>query len=87
MGKGIRSLNVAIRQELDLYAYIRPVRHIDSVPSPMKHPEQVDMIIFRENTEDVYSGIEWQAGSAEASEVRAFLREKMGVCLQRTEAE
>ena len=81
VGEGIRSLNVTIRQELDLYACIRPVRHIDSVPSPMKHPEHVDMIIFRENTEDVYSGIEWRAGSSEAAEVRAFLREKMGVCL------
>ena len=81
VGEGIRSLNVAIRQELDLYACIRPVRHIDSVPSPMKHPERVDMIIFRENTEDVYSGIEWRAGSSEAAEVRAFLREKMGVCI------
>ena len=81
VGEGIRSLNVTIRQELDLYACIRPVRHIDSVPSPMKHPERVDMIIFRENTEDVYSGIEWRAGSSEAAEVRAFLREKMGVCI------
>lgn len=81
VGEGIRSLNVTIRQELDLYACIRPVRYIDPVPSPMKHPEKVDMIIFRENTEDVYSGIEWRAGSSEAAEVRAFLREKMGVCL------
>jgi len=63
VGKGIRSLNVTIRQELDLYACVRPVKYIDNVPSPMKHPEKVDMVIFRENTEDVYAGIEWEAGS------------------------
>lgn len=81
VGKGIRSINVAIRQNLDLYACIRPVKYIDSVPSPMKHPEKVDMVIFRENTEDVYAGIEWEAGSDEAKSVISFLKEKMGVSL------
>ena len=66
VGKGIRSLNVAIRQKLDLYACVRPVKYIDTVPSPMKHPEKIDMVVFRENTEDLYAGIEFQAGSAEA---------------------
>ncbi len=78
VGKGIRSLNVAIRQELDLYACIRPVKYIDAVPSPMKNPEKVDMVIFRENTEDVYAGIEWESGSDEANQVIQFLQEKMG---------
>ena len=78
VGKGIRSLNVAIRQKLDLYACVRPVRYIDSVPSPVKHPEHVDMVVFRENTEDLYAGIEFQSGTPEADEVRAFLNEKMG---------
>ncbi len=78
VGKGIRSLNVAIRQNLDLYACVRPVKYIDPVPSPMKSPEKVDMVIFRENTEDLYAGIEWEAGSDEAETVIAFLREKMG---------
>ena len=78
VGKGIRSLNVAIRQELDLYACIRPVKYIDTVPSPMKNPEKVDMVIFRENTEDVYAGIEWESGSDEANQVIQFLQEKMG---------
>ncbi len=81
VGKGIRSINVAIRQNLDLYACVRPVKYIDSVPSPMKHPEKVDMVIFRENTEDVYAGIEWEAGSDEAKSVISFLKEKMGVSL------
>lgn len=81
VGKGIRSINVALRRELDLYACIRPVKYIDSVPSPMKHPEMVDMVIFRENTEDVYMGIEWPATSREAETVRSFLRDRMGVFL------
>ncbi len=63
VGKGIRSVNVAIRQKLDLYACVRPVRYLDPVPSPMKHPEKIDMVVFRENTEDLYAGIEWAAGS------------------------
>ncbi len=78
VGKGIRSLNVQIRQVLDLYACIRPVKHIESVPSPMKNPEKVDMVVFRENTEDVYKGIEWEAGSLEAEKLLVFLREQMG---------
>lgn len=65
IGGGIRSLNVALRQELDLYVCLRPVRYFDGVPSPVKHPELVDMVIFRENTEDIYAGIEYQEGSAE----------------------
>ena len=63
VGEGFRSLNVALRQQLDLYACVRPVRHYQGVPSPMRHPEQVDVVIFRENTEDVYAGIEYQSGS------------------------
>lgn len=81
VGKGIRSLNVAIRQKLDLYACVRPVKYIDSVPSPMKHPEKIDMVIFRENTEDLYAGIEFQAGSSEAEKVRSFLNDQMGTDL------
>jgi len=81
VGKGIRSLNVTIRQELDLYACVRPVKYIDNVPSPMKHPEKVDMVIFRENTEDVYAGIEWEAGSDEAKDVISFLKTRMGITL------
>jgi isocitrate dehydrogenase len=73
VGGGIRSLNVTMRQVLDLYACIRPVRYIPGVPSPVKEPEKVDVVIFRENTEDVYAGIEWKAGSNEASMVRDFL--------------
>jgi isocitrate dehydrogenase len=73
VGGGIRSLNVTMRQVLDLYACIRPVRYIPGVPSPMREPEQVDVVIFRENTEDVYAGIEWKAGSREAAQVRQFL--------------
>jgi len=79
VGGGIRSLNVTLRQVLDLYACIRPVRYIPGVPSPMRQPEKVDFVIFRENTEDVYAGIEWPAGSEEAERVRAFLREEIGV--------
>jgi isocitrate dehydrogenase len=78
VGKGIRSLNVSIRQKLDLYACVRPVKYIDRVPSPMKHPEKIDMVVFRENTEDLYAGIEYEAGSPEAGKVRAFLNDQMG---------
>jgi isocitrate dehydrogenase len=67
VGGGIRSLNVTLRQVLDLYACIRPVRYIPGVPSPVREPEKVDVVIFRENTEDVYAGIEWKSGTAEAS--------------------
>lgn len=81
VGKGIRSLNVAIRQKLDLYACVRPVKYIETVPSPMKKPEKIDMIVFRENTEDLYAGIEYQAGSAEAERVRSFLNDQMGTTL------
>ena len=73
-----RSLNVTIRQKLDLFACIRPVKYIDPVPSPMKYPEKIDMVVFRENTEDVYAGIEYQSGSAESEKVAAFLRSEMG---------
>ncbi len=73
IGGGIRSLNVALRQILDLYVCLRPVRWYEGVPSPVKHPELVDMVIFRENTEDIYAGIEWAAGSPEAEKIIAFL--------------
>ena len=79
VGGGIRSLNVALRQELDLYQCIRPVRYFNGVPSPLKRPEDVDMVIFRENTEDIYAGIEWAANSDEVKKVVKFLREEMGV--------
>lgn len=79
VGGGIRSLNVALRQKLDLYACLRPVRWFEGVPSPVKHPELVDMVIFRENTEDIYAGIEWMAGSDEVKKVIRFLQEEMGV--------
>src|SRR5215212_3225796 len=69
VGGGIRSLNVALRQMLDLYVCLRPVRYFKGVPSPVKHPEKVDMVIFRENTEDIYAGIEWQAESANAKKI------------------
>ncbi|BAU56841.1 isocitrate dehydrogenase [NADP] [Halorhodospira halochloris] len=78
VGGGFRSLNVSLRQELDLYACVRPVRHYAGVPSPLKRPEDVDVVIFRENTEDVYAGIEYQAGSAENNKVADFLRSEMG---------
>jgi isocitrate dehydrogenase len=78
VGGGIRSLNVTLRQVLDLYACVRPVRYIPGVPSPVVHPENVDMVVFRENTEDVYAGIEWRAGSPEANRVRQFLVDEMG---------
>ena len=81
VGAGIRSLNVAIRQKLDLYACVRPVRYIDPVPSPMKRPQLIDMVIFRENTEDLYAGIEWQAGSDDAVRVIDFLNEHLGTAL------
>jgi isocitrate dehydrogenase len=79
IGGGIRSLNVALRQQLDLYACVRPVRYFAGVPSPVKRPDRVDMIIFRENTEDIYAGIEWEAGTPEVKRVIAFLREAMNV--------
>lgn len=78
---GIRSLNVAIRQKLDLYACIRPVKYIPGTPSPLKHPEKVDMVVFRENTEDVYAGIEWPSMSPEAQKVIDFLNREMGQSL------
>jgi isocitrate dehydrogenase len=81
VGTGIRSLNVAIRQKLDLYACVRPVKYIDPVPSPMKNPQMIDMVIFRENTEDLYAGIEWQAGSEEVAKIIDFLNNRMGTTL------
>jgi isocitrate dehydrogenase len=79
VGGGIRSLNVALRQMLDLYVCLRPVRYFQGVPSPVKNPEKVDMVIFRENTEDIYAGIEWPAESPEARKIVKFLQEEMGV--------
>ncbi len=79
VGGGIRSLNVALRQRLDLYACVRPVQYFDGVPSPVKQPEQVDMIIFRENTEDIYAGIEYLHGTAELDKLKQFLINEMGV--------
>ena len=79
VGGGIRSLNVALRQELDLYQCVRPVRYFNGVPSPLKDPSKVDMVIFRENTEDIYAGIEWQAETPEARKVLDFLQNEMGV--------
>ena len=79
VGGGIRSLNVALRQMLDLYVCLRPVRYFKGVPSPVKAPEKVDMVIFRENTEDIYAGIEWQAGTPEAKKVIDWLQKEMGV--------
>src|SRR3954466_6077959 len=76
VGGGIRSLNVTLRQVLDLYACIRPVRYFEGVGSPMKQPEKVDVVIFRENTEDVYAGIEWKAGSPEATKLRDFIKKE-----------
>lgn len=78
VGGGIRSLNVALRQELDLYACVRPVRWFNGVPSPVKRPQDCDMVIFRENTEDIYAGIEWKAGSDEVKKVVSFLQNEMG---------
>jgi len=79
VGGGIRSLNVALRQELDLYLCLRPVRYYEGTPSPLKEPEKTDMVIFRENSEDIYAGIEWEAGSAEVKKVIDFLQQEMGV--------
>ncbi len=79
VGGGIRSLNVALRQQLDLFACVRPVRWYEGTPSPVKEPEAVDMVIFRENSEDVYAGIEWEAGSDDARKVLDFLQNEMGV--------
>jgi len=78
VGEGIRSINVLLRQRLDLYACIRPVKYIPGTPSPLKHPEKIDMVVFRENTEDVYAGIEWKEGSKEALRLREFLEKEMG---------
>ena len=79
IGGGFRSLNVALRQELDLFTCLRPVRYFNGVPSPVKHPEDVDMAIFRENTEDIYAGIEWQEGTPEVKKVIDFLQNEMDV--------
>ncbi|MDY6337657.1 MAG: NADP-dependent isocitrate dehydrogenase [Succinivibrionaceae bacterium] len=79
IGGGIRSLNVALRQQLDLYICERPVRWFEGVPSPVKHPDYVDMVIFRENSEDIYAGIEWAADTPEADKVIKFLKDEMGV--------
>ena len=79
VGGGIRSLNVALRQELDLYACVRPVRYFDGVPSPVKRPELTNMVIFRENTEDIYAGIEYMHGTDDAKKVKKFLQDEMGV--------
>src|SRR4030066_2339515 len=78
VAEGIRSINVLLRQKLDLYACIRPVKFLSGTPSPLKHPEKVDMVVFRENTEDLYTGIEWKEGSEEALRLRAFLEREMG---------
>ena len=86
VGGGIRSLNVTLRQVLDLYACIRPVRWIPGVPSPVNEPHKVDVVIFRENTEDVYAGIEWRAGSKEANRVRDFLVNEMGAEIRENSA-
>ncbi len=79
VGQGVRSLNVAIRQALDLYACVRPVRYFPGTPSPLRHPELTDMVIFRENTEDIYAGIEWPADSPQARQVISFLQTQMAV--------
>ncbi|MHB8474021.1 MAG: NADP-dependent isocitrate dehydrogenase [Gammaproteobacteria bacterium] len=79
VGGGIRSLNVTLRQELDLYVCLRPIRYFPGTPSPLKHPEKTDMVIFRENSEDIYAGIEWAAGTAEARKLIEFLQTEMGV--------
>src|SRR5512135_1909096 len=78
VGGGFRSLNVTLRQELDLYACVRPVKWYPGVPSPLRHPELVDVVIFRENTEDVYAGVEYQSGTPEARKVERFLKDEMG---------
>lgn len=79
VGGGIRSLNVTLRQELDLYVCLRPVRYYDGTPSPVKEPEKTDMVIFRENSEDIYAGVEWKAGTEEVKKVIRFLQDEMGV--------
>ena len=79
VGGGIRSLNVALRQQLDLYVCMRPVRYYDGTPSPLKEPQHTDMVIFRENSEDIYAGIEWEAGTDEVKKVISFLQTEMGV--------
>ena len=79
VGGGIRSLNVALRQELDLYLCLRPIHYFEGVPSPLKHPELTEMVIFRENTEDIYAGIEWAAGTPEADKLIKYLQDEMGV--------
>src|SRR5215467_2917127 len=79
VGGGIRSLNVALRQELDLYVCLRPVQYFRGVPSPVKQPEKVNMVIFRENSEDIYAGVEWAAESDKAKKLIKFLQEEMGV--------
>ena len=79
VGGGIRSLNVALRQELDLYQCVRPVQYFKGVPSPLKNPEKTNMVIFRENTEDIYAGVEWQAGTDACKKIVKFLQEEMGV--------
>lgn len=79
VGGGFRSLNVTLRQKLDLYACVRPVRYLPGTPSPVRKPEDVNMVVFRENTEDVYAGIEWKSGSQEAEQIISFLRQNMGV--------
>lgn len=79
VGKGARSINVALRQTLDLYVCLRPVKYFTGVPSPVRHPEKVDMVVFRENTEDIYAGIEWANGTEEVSKVISFLQKEMGV--------
>jgi len=79
VGGGIRSLNVALRQQLDLYVCLRPIRYFSGVPSPVKHPEHTDMVIFRENSEDIYAGIEWEAGSADANKLISFLQKELDV--------
>ena len=79
VGAGFRSLNVALRKKLDLYANVRPTYHLDGVPSPVKNPSAMDMVTFRENTEDVYAGIEWEAGSDEVQQVKSFIEDDMGI--------
>src|SRR5512139_739877 len=83
VGGGIRSLNVALRQMLDLYVCLRPVQYFNGVPSPVKRPEKVEMVIFRENTEDIYAGIDYQAGSAEAKKVMEFLQRELPAALKK----
>jgi len=83
---GYRSLNVSLRQQLDLYACVRPVRHIPGVPSPVQHPDKLDVVVFRENTEDVYAGLEWESGSREAKKLVGFLSEELGATVRENSA-